>query len=521
MARAHHLTIHLILLKDKRWSSLIQTLPPSCPLLFWDQDIFTTLKWPLAHITFSDMDLSSSQYYTSGTSPSPSSSMFSQCHFIYDRGGSTCSAPSYAPQTSLMVIQLGNNLVHCDGLLPWANREVLVACPSVFSSSGWCCHPLSSKEWLDALDIPAFVVASLSSSKRHQVIEDTSFVSMKCMITILDAILAPSFGSKGDSTPPSATTNMDSPEPTHLPLRLETISLVQQNIKATKADGAEGPIHLWDDRIPISSHPALSPSQKLHSLASLRTFLLCHWRRLVTKEFISWFKDTHHLQINARAIRSSPTLKRDWVAGRECIWRCTGASWWDWDLGSCPHFWQCPPAYRTQIRDGIDLWVAGPLPRFRQAQKTERNPVIRAAMISKLQKVRDSQYIIPGPVTSLTSYFSVPKGDTDIQMIYDGTLCGLNDQLWAPWFSLPTIEEHLRAVVPGTYMADLDVVEQFLNFILSPKIQPFSGVDLTPLFPPDPASGKQGTLGALLHGVQDFSLPSRTGDALCRRGHPR
>ncbi len=70
-------------------------------------------------------------------------------------------------------------------------------------------------------------------------------------------------------------------------------------------------------------------------------------------------------------------------------------------------------------------------------------------------------------------------------MVYDGTKCGLNDQLWALWFALPTVEDHLYAVVPGTYIADLDVGEQFLDFMLHPKIQPYAGVDLTPFFPWD------------------------------------
>jgi hypothetical protein len=48
-----------------------------------------------------------------------------------------------------------------------------------------------------------------------------------------------------------------------------------------------------------------------------------------------------------------------------------------------------------------------------------------------------------------------------------------------PRFSLPTIHTHLRAVEEGTYMADLDVGEMFLNFNLHPTTQPWAGVDLT------------------------------------------
>ncbi len=84
---------------------------------------------------------------------------------------------------------------------------------------------------------------------------------------------------------------------------------------------------------------------------------------------------------------------------------------------------------------------------------------------------------------SLTSFFTVPKGDNDVQVVYNGTRSGLNDSLWAHWFRLPTIEQHLRAVEAGTFMADLDVGEQFLNFIIDSAVQPFAGVDLTSYFP--------------------------------------
>jgi hypothetical protein len=104
-------------------------------------------------------------------------------------------------------------------------------------------------------------------------------------------------------------------------------------------------------------------------------------------------------------------------------------------------------------------------------------------MQKKLLVVRNRRYIIPGTVKSLTSLFSVPKGDTDIRLVYDGTKSGLNRAVWAPWFPLPTIEAHLRCVTAGTYMGDIDIGEMFLNFMLHPRMQQHAGVDLTPFFP--------------------------------------
>jgi hypothetical protein len=79
----------------------------------------------------------------------------------------------------------------------------------------------------------------------------------------------------------------------------------------------------------------------------------------------------------------------------------------------------------------------------------------------------------------------VPKGDDNVRMVYNGTVSGLNDSIWVPSFLLPTIETHLRAVDEGTHMADVDVGECFLNFILHPEIRELAGVDLTPYFGED------------------------------------
>lgn len=64
-------------------------------------------------------------------------------------------------------------------------------------------------------------------------------------------------------------------------------------------------------------------------------------------------------------------------------------------------------------------------------------------VIEKLCSARDQGYIDRGVVYSLISFFEVPKGLTDIRMVYDNTKSGLNKVLWAPWFPLPTIDSLL------------------------------------------------------------------------------
>ena len=47
---------------------------------------------------------------------------------------------------------------------------------------------------------------------------------------------------------------------------------------------------------------------------------------------------------------------------------------------------------------------------------------------------------------SLTPYFGVPKGVSNIRMEYDASKSGLNESLWAPSFGLPTIDTIVQGI---------------------------------------------------------------------------
>jgi hypothetical protein len=154
-------------------------------------------------------------------------------------------------------------------------------------------------------------------------------------------------------------------------------------------------------------------------------------------------------------------------AGHNAVRRSANASWFEWREGSAPLFWNWPERYQREVRDGQPHFMAGtPGPPFLRAQFKHKEPTKHELMRAKVVKVRKLDYISSGEVVSGTHFFSVDKGETDIRMIYNGTSCGLNDILYAPHFGLPTIRETLRAILPGFHQCDLDVQDQFLNFIL-------------------------------------------------------
>jgi len=98
-------------------------------------------------------------------------------------------------------------------------------------------------------------------------------------------------------------------------------------------------------------------------------------------------------------------------------------------------------------------------------------------MEAKINSVLAKGYIAQGEVCSLTAYFSVPKGSDDIRMVYDATASGLNACLWAPSFWLPSAEGLVDRMDSTSWMGDLDMGEQFLNFPLHLDLQKFCGID--------------------------------------------
>ncbi len=75
-------------------------------------------------------------------------------------------------------------------------------------------------------------------------------------------------------------------------------------------------------------------------------------------------------------------------------------------------------------------------------------------------------------------------------MVYDATISGLNDCLWVPSFVLPGAEALTDHMDQDSWMGDLDMGEQFLNFPLHPELQRYCGIDVRPYL----GKGKKGTM---------------------------
>ena len=180
--------------------------------------------------------------------------------------------------------------------------------------------------------------------------------------------------------------------------------------------------------------------------------------------------------------RRNEELEKNIACGIDCIRRIGHVDEWNWPRGSRCFFWRWGKENYVEARDGQDIFIQDTLPKCRKKQSVPKDKETKEKVKRKIEKVRRNRYICKGDVKSLTSFFDVPKDVDDIRLVYNGTSSGLNDAVWSPWFCLPTVDSHLRAVEEGTFMGDCDIGDMFLNFMLDEKIRPYAGVDLTELF---------------------------------------
>jgi hypothetical protein len=183
----------------------------------------------------------------------------------------------------------------------------------------------------------------------------------------------------------------------------------------------------------------------------------------VMRCFFAWFSNEYHFRVKHKKVAVWNGTKYSWnekhksqyryywssiwghqdndqrkslLAACDCIERAANSSWWDWEDGSIPFIWPWSVEYQDQIRDGIPLWYPGTAPQKFLSQRKEKDPEVRLSMDAKLMKVFVRGYFIYEMILSLMSFFAVPKGDTDIRLVHNGTSSGLNAHLWAPWFAL-------------------------------------------------------------------------------------
>lgn len=135
-----------------------------------------------------------------------------------------------------------------------------------------------------------------------------------------------------------------------------------------------------------------------------------------------------------------------------------------------------------------------PGPSKKQRQPEFNDPVVKEHVPSKIMKVIRRRYMVRAHTTFniklLIKYFAVPKGLSDIRIVYDATASGLNEVVWSPSFWLATIDSLVRALNSTSWMVDRDIGNMFLNFQLH-DAWCYAGVDIKPIMTKEEVSMKK------------------------------
>ena len=129
-------------------------------------------------------------------------------------------------------------------------------------------------------------------------------------------------------------------------------------------------------------------------------------------------------------------------------------------------FWRWALPFQAKVRDGTPLFIYHlSLPVNTSKEQDNPFPMRQEQLKEEVNQLRTKSYIGPGFVLSVLNYFGVPKGETDIRVVFDATKCKLNTTLWTPNFFLATIESNMMNVDTETWMNDLDLGKMFFELL--------------------------------------------------------
>ena len=87
-------------------------------------------------------------------------------------------------------------------------------------------------------------------------------------------------------------------------------------------------------------------------------------------------------------------LEKDIIAGREVLFKCGEATYWEWSAGSRLIFWRWQKLFQKEARDGIPICISDTLPEYHHQQKWVSNQLQKKLITEKfffIHQVQESQ----------------------------------------------------------------------------------------------------------------------------------
>ncbi len=416
-------------------------------------------------------------------------------HFL----SSTVRGGSSVPPEELELFDFDSHYLHDSVVIPsfqalhpqgfWrcgCPRSTLILSPSIHSRSKWSVREISVSELGNIFTVPRnFFQVVL----QHPGVEFWTAVPGGLLCRVWDNL-----AHLNEKDSPQVTVHTKSDQASTQLADIETNALIESASEsnqqgrsfdfsvAVKADDAKTPTFIWDERVWSLGYQDPAKVETFRRryngspLDTIRKYMLRYWCRLVLRSLLFYWK------FNQRAGVTPGDQDMELEASRDCLRRATGADWWEWRQGSSLFFWRWPIYARKLALKGHPPWFTAKPPQYKVPQRPEPDEKLRAQIRGKLDAPISKSYIAPGKVLSLTSYFAVPKGETDLRIVYDASKSGLNKVLWTPNFQLPTSDTLTDLLGPTSWMSDLDLGEHFHNFPLHEELQCYCGIDIRPYY---------------------------------------
>lgn len=141
-----------------------------------------------------------------------------------------------------------------------------------------------------------------------------------------------------------------------------------RNQKAAKADDAEIPYWIWNNRVKdVFNTWDTRPSDESvdNSLEAMRRFFHRVWVKRLCHSFRKWLKGYNKPWVNqANSVE----------AGIDALCRAINSSWWEWDNGSRLFFWRWPAEVLDEVRDGTKPFFRRDPPCWVKPQRVPTDP---------------------------------------------------------------------------------------------------------------------------------------------------
>ena len=233
--------------------------------------------------------------------------------------GLECPPPAKMLNRNPRVLQIRPRTFHSVGLFPFGDRTAYFVVPSVYTKTKWCRRHLTAEETLSCLDVGEAQISTLSSAERARLCNDIRFIPSKVSVQIfrgLNHLISPSetLDTEAEGSKNILKTEEHSPkgEPAlkldsghemgeENPLRSDpTFDAIERRAriqKATKADDAEVPVYLWNERI----SPSLTEGEE-KALKKIRWLIHRVWCKLFRIDFETWFYAKYRKKISNKRL---------------------------------------------------------------------------------------------------------------------------------------------------------------------------------------------------------------------------